>query len=67
MNSFFILYLITLMTHYVCTGGCKGVSDDANATCQAGDCPKHGEPLTACDCADNAHEEVYAKDGKEDA
>jgi hypothetical protein len=50
------------MTHYVCTGGCKGVSEDPNAACLAEDCPKHAHPLTPCDCTDQQHEEAYAKD-----
>jgi hypothetical protein len=42
------------MKHYICTGGCAGVSDKPG-TCQAVDCPKHGLPLEECDCADSKH------------
>ncbi|MCA9364252.1 hypothetical protein KC727_03470 [Candidatus Kaiserbacteria bacterium] len=42
-------------THYVCTGSCHGVSDDAAATCQAPDCSNNGQPLTACTCTDGQH------------
>jgi len=35
------------MTHYICTGTCKGVSD-TSGTCQAEDCVKHGEALEPC-------------------
>jgi len=42
------------MTHYICTGTCKGVSDTPG-TCQAEDCPKHGEMLESCGCADGKH------------
>ena len=42
------------MNHYVCTGGCKGVSDKPG-TCQALDCPHFGKPLEECGCKDGAH------------
>jgi len=40
--------------HHICTGTCKGVSDQ-EGVCQNPSCPKHGQPLEACDCADNTH------------
>jgi len=46
------------MTHYVCTGSCRGVTDVEGATCQATDCPLHGQPLKACVCENGEHEEV---------
>ena len=49
------------MTHYVCTGKCKGVADKPG-TCQAADCPKHGKPLTACNCTDGTHKEAYSSE-----
>ena len=52
------------MSHYVCTGDCKGVTDKPNATCQAQDCNKHAHPLTECNCTDNMHKEAYEKDGE---
>ena len=43
------------MKHNICTGGCEGVSDKPGV-CQAKDCPKHGQPLEECNCADGKHE-----------
>ncbi len=40
--------------HYICTGGCKGVSDKPGV-CQAPTCPKHQHELEPCDCTDNKH------------
>ena len=45
------------MTHYICTGGCEGVSDSPG-TCQAESCPLHAHPLKECNCTDGTHEEV---------
>lgn len=45
------------MSHYICKGECKGVSDKPG-TCQAGDCSKHGQQLEACDCTDGQHAEA---------
>lgn len=42
------------MTHYVCRGGCKGVSEDFGF-CQAPDCPHNGEILEECECEDEKH------------
>jgi len=42
------------MTHYICKGGCNGVSDSPG-TCQAKDCASHGKPLEACSCEDGKH------------
>jgi len=47
--------------HFVCDGGCKGVSIDQDATCNATDCPKHSMPLQPCMCGDEKHEEVLHK------
>jgi len=52
------------MEHYICTGGCKGVSDQPGL-CQTLDCPKHGEPLTACDCTDGKHHGAFEKEEPE--
>jgi len=46
------------MAHYICTGGCKGVSEELK-NCGAEDCPKHGQPLTACDCDDGQHNGAF--------
>ena len=40
--------------HYICTGGCEGVSE-TEGVCGAVTCPKHGAPLTPCDCVDGKH------------
>jgi coenzyme F420-reducing hydrogenase gamma subunit len=48
------------MKHYICTGGCMGVSEKPG-TCQALTCPKHGLPLIECDCNDGKHKEAYGK------
>ena len=44
------------MTHYVCTGGCGGVSDNPGV-CNAQNCSLNGKPLKACHCADGNHKE----------
>jgi len=46
------------MKHYICTGGCKGVSKVAK-NCGAESCPKHGKPLKPCNCKDNKHDGVF--------
>lgn len=48
------------MTHYVCTGGCGGVSDKPGV-CQAKTCPLHQHQLVECNCTDNKHEEAFKK------
>lgn len=40
--------------HYICTGGCHGVSETPG-TCQAKTCAKHGHDLQPCTCADGKH------------
>jgi hypothetical protein len=45
--------------HNICTGGCKGVSETPGV-CQTNGCPKHEQPLEACDCTDSKH------DGRQD-
>ncbi|MEI8129945.1 MAG: hypothetical protein WCG55_00365 [bacterium] len=42
--------------HYICTGGCKGISLTPG-TCQAESCAKHGQPLEACHCQSEGHDE----------
>ena len=42
------------MKHYVCTGGCGGVSD-TSGYCQAEHCVKHNQSLIECNCTDNTH------------
>ncbi len=43
------------MKHYICTGGCEGISDKPGI-CQDVSCPNHGQPLADCDCADGRHQ-----------
>lgn len=52
------------MTHYVCTGGCGGVSETPG-NCQAESCSLHGEPLKECNCIDGKHEEVFSDAGQQ--
>ncbi len=42
------------MLHYICNGGCKGVSD-VPGTCQAQECSNHGKQLEECNCTDGKH------------
>jgi hypothetical protein len=51
------------MPHYVCTGGCGGVSDTPGI-CHAESCQLLGQPLKKCDCTDGKHEEVFDKTDK---
>jgi len=37
------------MTHYICTGGCQGLSDKPGK-CGAKNCPKYSKPLEKCEC-----------------
>lgn len=43
-----------MITHFVCKGGCGGVSPDAGS-CQVATCPKFNQPLEPCGCTDGAH------------
>ncbi|MBP6884267.1 MAG: hypothetical protein KBC17_00400 [Candidatus Pacebacteria bacterium] len=43
--------------HYVCNGGCNGVSD-TEGVCGAETCAKHGQPLLECSCQDGMHEGI---------
>lgn len=47
--------------HYICTGGCKGVSN-IPGTCNAVDCPFHNKELTECDCIDGKHNDFISKE-----
>ncbi len=42
------------MSHYICTGGCQGVSK-VPGTCQAPDCADYQQTLVECDCTDGLH------------
>ena len=50
--------------HYICTGGCKGVSDH-HGVCEAEDCPMQGEELLECDCTDEQHEGAFEEEREE--
>lgn len=41
-------------THYICLGGCRGVSEHPGV-CQAPDCDNHNHELVPCDCTDDLH------------
>jgi len=43
------------MTHYICTGGCGGMSEKPGM-CKAEDCPLFAEELEECNCPDGTHE-----------
>ena len=45
------------MTHYVCTGGCGGVSEDPG-TCNNKSCMKYHNFLSVCHCTDGRHAEA---------
>lgn len=40
--------------HYVCSGECKGVSDNPGS-CRAKDCSKHEQKLKPCECEEGDH------------
>ena len=40
--------------HYICLGGCKGVSQTPGV-CQAPDCANHNHELVECNCTDGLH------------
>ncbi len=40
--------------HYICLGGCRGVSDNMGV-CQAPDCANHNHELVECHCTDGLH------------
>ena len=49
------------MEHYVCTGGCGGVSGTPGV-CQTEGCPNFGKPLALCGCGDGEHAEVKERE-----
>lgn len=40
--------------HYICLGGCKGVSYN-KGVCQAPTCANHNHELVECTCTDGKH------------
>ena len=45
------------MSHYVCKGDCKNVSE-VEGVCQSDFCNKTGEELAICGCEDGSHADV---------
>ena len=58
MYIFGALWYNWVMSHYICTGGCRGVGNEAG-TCQATTCPLYGEELQGCDCQDGKHDGAF--------
>lgn len=52
------------MTHFICIGTCGGVAEKPG-TCQAENCPKHGEELEQCDCQDGTHDGRMEEEAEE--
>lgn len=51
--------------HYVCLGGCRGVSETPGV-CQAQDCAHHNHELVRCACVDGRHHDFdLAEFGKQ--
>jgi hypothetical protein len=40
--------------HYICTGGCQGISE-VPASCRMESCPRRGLELKECSCDDHNH------------
>ena len=49
-----IMYNKDMEKHYICLGGCRGVSEHPGV-CQAPDCEKHSHELVECTCTDGLH------------
>ncbi len=47
------------MSHFVCTGDCKVVSEQ-EGICQSDFCNKQGEELAICGCEDGEHQTAGA-------
>jgi len=48
------------MEHFVCTGGCGGISGTPGV-CQTESCPHHKHSLESCSCTDGSHDDVKRK------
>lgn len=48
------------MKHYVCIGGCGGVSDK-EGVCEMPTCGNHKKPFVECSCTNGMHNEVFHK------
>lgn len=59
------------MKHYICTGGCKGVSQNPG-NCETSTCLLYGQPLEKCTCEDGKHggafeeEDIEFEEGKDE-
>ncbi len=42
------------MKHFICEGGCKGVSENP-VSCGANTCSKYNKALTECNCENTPH------------
>ena len=57
------------MEHYICDGGCGGVSNKPGV-CDTSGCTDFGRPLEKCSCQDGkhgVHEENYFSEDEEAA
>jgi len=50
--------------HYICTGGCGGVSETPGV-CQAEGCADYGKDLKECSCTDGFHGQGTEQDPDE--
>ncbi|MEK6933979.1 MAG: ATP-binding protein [Nanoarchaeota archaeon] len=46
------------MTHYFCTGGCNGLSENP-ISCQMPSCSKHQLSLSECNCTNGKHQNLF--------
>lgn len=53
----------TMEQHYICTGGCGGVSDKPGV-CQTEGCADYQKPLRECHCEDGLHEQVKEQEAE---
>ncbi len=53
------------MSHYACTGSCKGANSQPGL-CEAQFCSKEGQSLISCNCEDGMHENAGSKTVDED-
>lgn len=46
------------MAHYICTGGCEGISEK-KGVCTTEDCKNQTLPLEECNCIDGKHHGAF--------
>jgi len=51
--------------HYICTGGCQGVSDTPGVCQTVVGCADYGKPLKECHCEDGLHREEKTEESNE--